>query len=142
MLALHSNQVREGIGDVLSEKRLAYSMGAVEAASNLGTFECAFRSSLLSITKDPFNHTSWTLVGPIIPNMQTAGVSLLFRDDGAPTAKHLAFVSSYDCFTISLAESTDGHQWAITDPTWMQGRLVTTLSSSLLPPFHLISSCF
>ena len=74
------------------------------------TFECAFRSSLLSVSKDPFNHESWSLVGPVIPNMQTAGVSLLFRDD-VPEAKHLAFVSSYNCFTILLAESTDGRQW-------------------------------
>jgi predicted GH43/DUF377 family glycosyl hydrolase len=85
------------------------------------TFECAFRSSLLSVSKDPFNHKSWTLIGPIIPSMQTAGVSLLFRDD-VPEAKHLAFVSSYNCFTVSLAESSDGHQWAITNHTWMQGR--------------------
>ena len=28
------------------------------------TFECAFRSSMLSVSKDPFNHESWTLVGP------------------------------------------------------------------------------
>ena len=87
------------------------------------TFECAFRSSMLSVSKDPFNHESWTLVGPVIPKMQTAGVSLLFRDETGPDAKHLAFVSSYNCFTILLAESSDGKSnWTITDPTWMQGR--------------------
>ena len=107
------------------------------------TFECAFRSSLLSVSKDPFDHTSWTLVGPVIPEMQTAGVSLLFLDDdddhdvaasdgtdavthaavgGSETKKHLAFVSTYNCFTIALAESADGREWEITDPTWMQGR--------------------
>ena len=106
------------------------------------TFECAFRSSLLSVSKDPFDHSSWTLVGPVIPGMQTAGVSLLFLDaaadgpdvaagNGAATAaavagtgaaKHLAFVSTYNCFTIALAESVDGRQWDITNPTWMQGR--------------------
>ena len=75
-----------------------------------------------SVSKDPFDHESWTLVGPIIPKMQTAGVSLLFRDDGPPGANHLAFVSTYNCFTISLAESADGREWTITDPTWMQGR--------------------
>ena len=85
------------------------------------TFECAFRSSMLSISKDPFDHASWTLVGPIIPKMQTAGVSLLFRDD-SPGAKHLAFVSTYNCFTISLAESTDGHEWSLVQTDWMQGR--------------------
>ena len=89
--------------------------------TSLGTFECAFRSSLLSVSKDPFNHASWTLLGPVIPDMQTAGVSLLFRDD-VVGAKHLAFVSSYNCFTIQLAESVDGQQWSITDPSWMQGR--------------------
>ena len=85
------------------------------------TFECSFRSSLLSVSKDPFDHSSWTLLGPVIPGMQTAGVSLLFLDD-LPGAKHLAFVSSYNCYTISLAESTNGRDWAITDTTWMQGR--------------------
>jgi predicted GH43/DUF377 family glycosyl hydrolase len=85
------------------------------------TFECAFRSSLLSVSTDPFDHDSWTLVGPVIPGMQTAGVALLFRDD-VPHPKHLAFVSSYDCFTILLAESVDGRAWAVTNPTWMQGR--------------------
>ena len=85
------------------------------------TFECAFRSSLLSVSKNPFDHHSWELVGPIIPGMQTAGVSLLFNDD-LPNANHLAFVSTYNCFTISLAESADGRHWNITDPTWMQGR--------------------
>ena len=50
------------------------------------TFQCTFRSSMLSVSKDPFNASSWTLVGPIIPKMQTAGVALLFRDD-VPGAK-------------------------------------------------------
>ena len=134
------------------------------------TFECAYRRSLLSVTRDPFDHTSWDLVGPVIPGMQTAGVALLFRDVeeeeekeeeqgardrsngnepnrvtgmtndshfdnpsssalgnnkvvAAPTApRHLAFVSSYDCFTILLAESSDGRNWSITNNTWMQGR--------------------
>ena len=115
------------------------------------TFECAFRTSMLSISADPFgsaadplggggggggggsNASAWELVGPVIPGMQTAGVSLLFRDgddglDGCSAdgldgdRRHLAFVSSYDCFTISLAESADGRRWAVTDPTWMQGR--------------------
>ena len=87
------------------------------------SFECAFRSSMLSVSKDPFDHSSWTLIGPIIPNMQTAGVSLLFRDDaGAGESTHLAFVSSYNCFTILLAESSDGREWSIANSTWMQGR--------------------
>lgn len=85
------------------------------------SFECGFRSSLLSISTTPFDHDSWTLVGPIIPHMQTAGVSLLFNDH-LPSAPHLAFVSTYNCFSISLAESTDGRSWAVTDPDWMQGR--------------------
>lgn len=89
------------------------------------SFECAFRSSMLSISEDPFDKQSWTLVGPVIPHMQTAGVALLFRDDGVDgTAEqqHLAFVTAYDCFTISLAESRDGRAWAVTDADWMQGR--------------------
>jgi predicted GH43/DUF377 family glycosyl hydrolase len=85
------------------------------------SFECSFRSSLLSVSKNPFDHESWTFVGPIIPKMQTAGVALLFRDD-VPGAKHLAFVSAYNCFKISLAESSDGRDWSITNPDWMQGR--------------------
>eukprot|EP00040_Diaphanoeca_grandis_P007084 m.2893 g.2893 ORF g.2893 m.2893 type:complete len:397 (-) comp1825_c0_seq1:194-1384(-) len=85
------------------------------------TFECGFRTTLLSVSKDPFDHDSWSFVGPVIPGMQTAGVSLLFRDD-VPNANHLAFVSTYNCYTISLAESTDGRTWSITNPTWMQGR--------------------
>ena len=44
--------------------------------------------------------------------MQTAGVSLLFRDD-VPGAKHLAFVSDYDCLTIELAESVRHHPTGI-----------------------------
>ena len=88
------------------------------------TFECGLRSTLLSISKNPFDHSSWELVGPVIPGMQTAGVSLLFRDGDAlgGDTKHLAFVSTYNCFTIRLAESDDGRNWTITDPTWMQGR--------------------
>jgi hypothetical protein len=95
------------------------------------TFECAYRSSMLSVSTDPLggsggsSNASWELVGPVIPGLQTAGVSLLFRDgdDGLDgDSRHLAFVSSYNCFTISLAESSDGRQWAITEPTWMQGR--------------------
>jgi predicted GH43/DUF377 family glycosyl hydrolase len=87
------------------------------------TFECASRSSMLSVSKNPFNHDSWVFVGPIIPNMQTAGVSLLFQDDvNNSDATHLAFISSYNCFTISLAESMDGLNWNITEPNWMQGR--------------------
>lgn len=85
------------------------------------TFECGLRSSLLSVSKTPFDHDSWSLIGPVIPRMQTAGISLLFRDE-TPGAKHLAFVSTYNCFTIALAESEDGREWTITNPTWMQGR--------------------
>jgi predicted GH43/DUF377 family glycosyl hydrolase len=108
------------------------------------TYECGFRSSLLSVSRDPFDHDSWALVGPVIPGMQTAGVALLFRDDAtedettaatataatggmlhvvpAAAQNHLAFVSSYNCFTILLAESADGRSWAISNDTWMQGR--------------------
>ena len=109
------------------------------------TYQCRFRSSMLSVSRDPFNHASWTLVGPIIPGLQTAGVSLLFQDapggaridseskqDPASVSvdavaaqgqrPHLAFVSSYNCFNISLAESVDGRTWAITEPAWMHGR--------------------
>ena len=42
--------------------------------------------------------------------------------DHLPGAKHLACVSSYNCSTILLAESEGGRDWAVTDPTWMQGR--------------------
>jgi|EP01047_Picozoa_sp_COSAG01_P073399 hypothetical protein len=58
------------------------------------TFECAFRSSMLSISKDPFDHESWTLVGPIIPKMQTAGVSLLVR---ANHCHHPCCFSTFPC---------------------------------------------
>ena len=98
------------------------------------TYECRLRVSVLSVSKDPFNHDSWEVVGPVIPGcrrlgcsrpchtgVQTAGVSMLYLDH-LPGAKHLAFVSSYNCNTILLAESEGGRDWAVTDPTWMQGR--------------------
>lgn len=85
------------------------------------TFECRSRASMLSVSADPFNHDGWSFLGAVIPGMQTAGVSLLFRDE-IPGGEHLAFVSSYDCFTLLLAESADGREWAVTNFTWMQGR--------------------
>ena len=51
------------------------------------TFECGFRTSLLSISKNPFDSHSWEFVGPVINGMQTAGVSLLFQDE-QPESKH------------------------------------------------------
>jgi predicted GH43/DUF377 family glycosyl hydrolase len=129
----HSSQPQWGAID----PRVAFrpATGEYFLAWDNCTYECRERVSVLSVSKDPFNHASWELVGPVIPGLQTAGVSMLFLDhekEATPPGeeeeepnkkkKNLAFVSSYDCSTILLAESAGGTDWAVTDPTWMQGR--------------------
>ena len=62
-------------------------------------------------------------VGVLDGAPRPTAAALLFRDDaGAGESTHLAFVSSYNCFTILLAESSDGREWSIANSTWMQGR--------------------
>jgi predicted GH43/DUF377 family glycosyl hydrolase len=69
------------------------------------------RNTLLSTTLNPFDPDGWTLHGPILPGVYTAGASLLFRDD-AGGAPHYAFVSdSNTANVLLLAESADGLHW-------------------------------
>lgn len=51
---------------------------------------------MLSTSTNPYDHTSWTFHGVLLPGQQiTAGVSLLFRDsDGLIGGPHLAFVGN------------------------------------------------
>lgn len=80
------------------------------------------RTTLLSTTKNPFDHDGWTLHGPLLPGLYTAGASLLFRDH-ISDAKHLAFVGNSDTAgNILLAESDDGLKWTESNASWMGGR--------------------
>ncbi len=73
------------------------------------------RSTLLSTSKNPFDPKGWTLHGPVIPGAYTAGVSLLFRDEGVLAGTpHLAFVAdSVNAGSLVLAESKDGITWTL-----------------------------
>lgn len=107
------------------------------------------RSTMLSTSKTPMIHDSWTFHGPLLPGEYTGGAALLFRDEHEQVlegehksenlasgkqhrledarSKHLAFVSdSNTAHAILLAESSDGIQWELaSDPAkrvFMEGR--------------------
>ena len=75
----------------------------------------------MSTTTNPFDATSWQLLGPILPGAYTGGASLLFRDDERAESttntkhdhpRHYAFVSdSNTAGSLILLESTDGEHW-------------------------------
>lgn len=77
------------------------------------------RSTLLSTTKNPFDHTSWTCHGPLLKNKYTGGASLLLRDE----PPHYAFVGdSNTANIIMLATSQDGINWEESSKTFMEPR--------------------
>ena len=77
------------------------------------------RTTLLSTTKTPFDHNSWTLHGPILPGVYTGGASLLMRD----TPPHYAFVgNSNTANAILLASSKDGLSWKQEAQPFMSNR--------------------
>ncbi len=77
------------------------------------------RSTLLSTSKDPFDHDSWTLHGPLLPGVYTGGASLLMRD----TPPHYAFVgNSNTANAILLASSEDGVTWTEHNQSFMSNR--------------------
>ena len=106
------------------------------------TKNCVLRQTMLSVTKTPFNHSSWQFMGQVLKGAYaqplTSGASLLFRDDAdadgnnlnppgadetallnpgvernAPPP-HLAFVANSNTANgILLAESADGLNWTL-----------------------------
>eukprot|EP00756_Hemistasia_phaeocysticola_P046496 Hpha_TRINITY_DN20280_c0_g1::TRINITY_DN20280_c0_g1_i1::g.168285::m.168285 len=77
------------------------------------------RTTLLSTTKTPFDHNSWTLHGPLLPGKYTGGASLLLRAQ----PPHYAFVGdSNTAHTILLATSHDGVTWTEAAQPFMLSR--------------------